>query len=631
MAVTGRPWRGGIAVLAATALAVLAASPQAVAADEPPTIVVSDGVTQPVFGYSDAIRERLFIDSTFDSDNDGLRDIIAFDVMRPKATADGLKVPVVMDASPYYTTLCRGNDSECKVDLDGDGLLDKWPLWYDNYFVPRGYAVILLDMVGTGNSTGCPTTNANQDNLSAKQAINWLNGRATARNAAGEVVKADWHNGKSGMIGKSYDGSLAMATAVTGVQGLTTIVPIGGPSEYYDYVRSNGVVTRGNSYVSYLANVVTNPERRDYCKPVRDALGAADGDEHGDYTAFWNERSYVKKVPKQSASVLLYHGINDDNVRADHMSKYWYALAENDIPRKLWISQEGHVDPFDSRRAVWVDTLHRWFDFWLQGVANGIMDEPRLDIERAADVWETHADWPIPGKVDTEVFLQPATSGAGGLGLVPTAKPATGRFQDSRTQSQNTMINNPGVVQPHRLAFLSEPLTAPLHISGTPTMQIRASADQTDTNFGVILVDYGTDERVAHRASGEGIITLDTQDCWGESSATDDACYRQTVKRVATADTELVTKGIMDAQNRQSIRVAVPLVPGESYNFSWPLLPEDYVFKPGHRIGVIVVASYPQYSSQADTTAANIAVNLKSSKIVLPVVGGTAAAHAAGL
>ena len=46
-------------------------------------------------------------------------------------------------------------------------------------------------------------------------------------------------------------------------------------------------------------------------------------------------------------------------------------------------------------------------------------------------------------------------------------------------------------------------------------MQLRASADQTDTNLGAILVDYGTDERVAHRASGEGIITLTTEDAGG--------------------------------------------------------------------------------------------------------------------
>ncbi|MGN9912816.1 CocE/NonD family hydrolase [Phytohabitans sp. LJ34] len=630
MSRSGRLFRVAVALLPVAAVAVLGGTSPAFAADVP-SIVVSGGVTQPVFGYTDAIRERLFIDSTFDSDRDGLRDIIAFDVMRPKATLDGLKVPVVMDASPYYSTLCRGNEAECKADLDGDGLLDKWPLFYDNYFVPRGYAVILLDMVGTNNSTGCPTTNANEDNLSAKQAINWLNGRATARNAAGQVVTADWHNGKSAMIGKSYDGSLAMATAVTGVPGLTTVVPISGPTEYYDYVRSNGVVTRGNSYVASLANIVTNPDRRAYCQPTRDRIAAADGDETGDYTAFWNERSYVKKVPNMTASVLLYHGLNDDNVRADHFSKFWYALAENDVPRKLWLSQEGHVDPFDSRRAVWVSTLHRWFDFWLHGVANGIMDEPRVDIERSADVWETYADWPVPGKADTEVFLQPGTGGAGGLKVVPVASPTTRSFQDSPTQSQNTMILNPDLVQPNRLAFLSAPLTAPLHISGTPVVQLRVTADQTDTNLGAILVDYGAAERVNHRASGEGIITLDTQDCWGETSPTDDPCYKQTQKRVATSDVELVTKGIQDALNRQSIRTAVPLVPGQAYNYSFPMLPEDYVFQPGHRIGVVIVGSYPQYSSQVDQTRARLDVALKTSNVVLPVVGGTAAAHAAGL
>ncbi|MDI5943702.1 Xaa-Pro dipeptidyl-peptidase, partial [Micromonospora sp. DH15] len=92
MAATGTPLRAGAAVLAAVLLAALGAAPRAVAASDAPAIVVQDGVTQPVFGYADAIRERLFIDSTFDSDNDGLRDIIAFDLMRPAATANGLKV-----------------------------------------------------------------------------------------------------------------------------------------------------------------------------------------------------------------------------------------------------------------------------------------------------------------------------------------------------------------------------------------------------------------------------------------------------------------------------------------------------------------------------------------------------------
>ena len=50
---------------------------------------------------------------------------------------------------------------------------------------------------------------------------------------------------------------------------------------------------------------------------------------------------------------------------------------EDGVPRKIWLSQEGHVDPFDFRRAEWVDTLHSWFDYWLQDLPNGMMREPR--------------------------------------------------------------------------------------------------------------------------------------------------------------------------------------------------------------------------------------------------------------
>ncbi len=622
-----------VAVAAAAALtAIFAATPNALANPGGTSIVVQDGVTQPVFGYTDAVRERLWVESTFDSDGDGIRDLIALDIMRPKATEQGLKVPVVMDASPYYTTLGRGNESQLKLDTDGDGLLDQWPLFYDNYFVPRGYAVVLVDMAGTGNSTGCPTTGGQTDNLSAKMAINWLNGRATARNAKGEIVKAGWHNGKTGMIGKSYDGALAMATSVTGVDGLATIVPIGGVSEWYDYTRSNGLTTRSNHYPASLSNTVTNPDRRAYCKATRDGLSALDGDATGDFDSFWNERSYTvpAKAGKIKASVLLVHGINDNNVKPDHMSKYWDALAANNVPRKLWLTLTGHVDPFEFRRAEWVNTLHRWFDFWLQGVQNGIMDEPKVDIERSADVWERYADWPVPGTVQTEVFFKPGAN-AGTLGLVPVAKAATASFQDNPSQNQNTMILNPTTVTPNRVVFLSEPLTAPLHISGTPIIKLRASADKADTHFGAILMDYGRAERVLHTQSGEGIITLSAKDCWGESSPADSACYKQAEKRVGFTDNELVTKGVMDAKNRISLRVPTMLLPGEKYNFEFPLLPEDYVFEAGHQIAVIIVGSYSGYGAVTSTTRANIELALKSSSIVLPVVGGSAAVRAAGI
>jgi X-Pro dipeptidyl-peptidase len=583
--------------------------------------------SRPVYSYDNAVREAVWVDTGLDGDGDGRNDRVAVDIVRPRELArQGRKVPVVMDASPYYSCCGRGNESQKKT-YDANGNVVQMPLFYDNYFVPRGYAFVGVDLAGTNRSDGCDDVGGRSDILSAKAVVDWLNGRATAyttRTGTARAAKATWTNGRTGMIGKSWDGTIANGVAATGVEGLKTIVPISAISSWYDYYFQQGAPLY-DSGPDWLSDYVNSPDARAKCAAVQQKI--VDGAPRtGDRTGFWTERDYVKDARKVKASVFLIHGQQDLNVRMKHVGQWWDALGRNGVDRKIWLSQTGHVDPFDFRRAEWVATLHRWMDYWLHGVPNGITDEPRVDIERAADVWETHADWPVPSTVGTEVWLRPD-----GLGLVPAADPVTQSFQDSPTQTQNTMILNPDTVQPNRLAYLSAPLTAPLHVSGTPVVKVRAAADQVDTNLGAILVDYGTAERVNHRASGEGIVTLTTEDCWGEDSATDNACYRQTQKRVHTADVELVTKGVMDAQNRQSLRTPTPLVPGERYNFDFPLLPEDYVFQPGHRIGVIIVGSYPQYSSQVDQTRATIEVALKSSRIVLPIVGGTTAAHAAGL
>jgi X-Pro dipeptidyl-peptidase len=627
-----RPGRlGRLAVAAAAALSLAVAAPTALGAETGP--VVMGGVTQPVYGYADAIRERLWVTADFDSDLDGVPDEIAMDIIRPAATAGDLKSPVIMDASPYFTTLCRGNDSECIADTDGDGLNDKWPLFYDNYFVPRGYAVMLLHMVGTGFSTGCPTTGGTPDNRSAVMAIDWLQGRRTAHDKDGNVVTASWHSGRAGMIGKSYDGTLANAAAATGVQGLSTVVPISAISSWYDYTRSNGVVQRGNSYPSSLAIAVTNPDRRAYCAAVRATMAATDGDEHGDYTPFWAERDYVPDADNVTASVFVVHGTNDENVRPDHWSKWWRELKHT--PRKLWLTQTGHVDPFDFRRGVWVDTIHRWFDSELWRIQNGIRFESEATVERSAGVFADYSQWPDAGM--EKVRLRLADTGAITAGLLKTGpKPRAFEprvyqtFQDSPTQSQTTMQTNLETVTPNRRVFLTPPLLQDVRISGTPLVSLHAGADQTDTNLGALLVDWGTDTRVQWSV-GEGIRTLTTEDCWGETSPADEPCYRQTETRTVTAEIERVTKGILDARNRNSLTTPEDLVPGVEYQFDFPLLPEDYVFKAGHRIAFVVVGSYPGYGSAADQNRANITVNITKSVLELPVVGGEEALKAAGL
>jgi len=68
---------------------------------------------------------------------------------------------------PLLSVPRRGNESEVK-QYDANGNPTKFPLSYDNYFVPRGYALVAVDMAGTARSTGCSDEGAASDLLSIK-------------------------------------------------------------------------------------------------------------------------------------------------------------------------------------------------------------------------------------------------------------------------------------------------------------------------------------------------------------------------------------------------------------------------------------------------------------------------------
>ncbi|HET8755025.1 MAG TPA: CocE/NonD family hydrolase [Solirubrobacteraceae bacterium] len=616
--------------LIAGTLALLASAGVAQAAD--PSIVLGpDGTTAAAFSYTDAIRQRVFIPVPgVDQDRDGIDDRTAIDIMRPKESDEGLKVPAIIDPSPYYTTLGRGNESQRIEDVDGDGLTDRWPLFYDNYFVPRGYAVILADMDGTGNSTGCPEHGGPGDIASMKVVIDWLNGRAPGFDKDGNPVTAPWHSGKAAMIGKSYDGTLANGVAATGVDGLTTIVPISAIADWYDYSRMGGIRFNTNYPGNGLAPAVTNPDRLQVCAASRAAMNDADGDETGDINGFWAARAYTPDVGKVKAAVFASHGLQDDNVKMNHLSKWWEGLRAHDVPRKLWLTRTGHEDPFDYRRAEWVDTLHRWFDHWLAGVDNGIMSEPPVDVEMTKDTFATYSDWPVPGTADVDVFLHGTTQAtAGALGL------SSGGDTDALTwlstsQTENTMINGPTGSQANRRVFLSPALTHDLRISGTPVIDIRASLDKPQTNLGALLVDYGAGTQITRSSEGIQNVSPETRSCWGESSAADSACYIDVFKPTVDVTQWRVTKGILDSSNRDSLTTPTTADPGVEYRFTWPTLPQDYVFAAGHQIGIILVGDYPQFPSVNGTSGTTVTLDTRASTVHLPVVGGYPAAVASG-
>ena len=637
----------------------------------PEVTIGADDKTAPVFDYTQAIRERVHIPQPgVDTDSNGQMDFVTADIIRPKESGPDVNVPAIIDPSPYYTTVCRGNEGQCMADWDGDGVNDRWPLFYDNYFVPRGYAYVLGQMLGTGYTTeGCPNHGGPEDIAGEKSIIDWLNGRApayTLPDVESPEVVADWHNGSSAMIGKSYDGTLANGVAATGVDGLKTIVPISAISAWYNYSRTGGVRHNTNYPGGSLNPTITTgsnpppgvdlPNRRPLCAPLNQFVNTIDGDSHGDINEFWSDRDYVKDAANIKAAVFAVHGFQDDNVRMDHLGMWWEALKANDVPRKLWLMRTGHTEAFEVRRAAWVDTLHRWFDHYLHGVDNGIEDEPAVTIEDEMDVWNEYADWPVPGTAAVNVFLKGTSEVAAGTlgGKAGDSGTNTLTFTGSNSVSENGYINNPEGAQTNRRVFLSEPLEADVRLSGTARLDLKASLSTEQSNLGVLVVDYSETPFTMVSRSGNGVTNTTTRTCWGAASdgtpctigdtctefpqTVENACYLEISKRTQNVTQWRVTRGGLDSSNRDSLwyQDAAPVTIGEKDMFSIPAMPTEHTFRAGHRIGIIVTGHLIGQTSGIEggppaTNGSRITVDTKTSKIMMPIVGGRQAAIRAGV
>jgi X-Pro dipeptidyl-peptidase len=616
---------------AATALATLLLSAAAAAAQErtpPPWLDLEDGVTQPVFAFENAIEETVFVESEVDSDGDGERDRVRIRISRPgEAHTQGYKVPVVFEHSPYRGDL--GGLPNHNVDFDvlpqetlgkarvaragragrtaaraaraRAGLRADLPMSLDDYYVPRGYAVVLGESLGTFNSDGCPDVGAAVETLGTKAVIDWLNGRARGWNEDREPVTADWTTGAVGMVGVSYNGTLPNQVATTGVEGLETIVPISAISSWYDYYRANGLVRAPHSEIQgvgdnaflgedtdVLAAFTGGPRMEDpeRCADVLDFLTKAQDRETGDWSPFWQARDYLSRVSGVEASVFVVHGLNDWNVMTKAFAEWWYRLADRRVPRKIWLHNGGHggesstQDPADF--AAYKRTENRWFDFWLFGVPNGIMQEPRASIEREDGVYQHEADWPALGSRRARLHLSADSATApGDLSARPQHGSPDQSFVDRGREldTDDVLIASPDSAHPNRLVYRSPELPRDVRISGTPWVTLDMSIDNRNAaNLTAVLVDYG-----------EAPL--------------------------------MVTRGWLDPQNRHSISRSTPIKQGREYRFRWDLQPDDYVFKAGHRIGLVVVSTDHDYTIRP-LPGTQLTLDPDESELSLPIVGG---------
>ena len=601
--------------------------------------VFTDGQAQIVPAFQDAsqwIRHRLWVEASFDSDGDGRRDRLHVDVTRPAQTAEKLKVPVIYESSPYFAGT-SGNrkflwNVNQEVGAEPPPRTSQPSIEYRpdrteisnsqvNTWVPRGFAVVHSEAPGTGLSQGCPTVGSDPEQLAPKAVIDWLNGRAKGFSTAEgtEEVTAFWSTGKVGMTGTSYNGTIPLAAAVTGVDGLEAIIPIAPNTSYYHYYRSNGLVRHPGGWlgedIDFLYDFINSgdPARRDYCnRTYRDGEFVRGRDRaSGDYNDFWVSRDLLPKVKNIKAAVLMAHAFNDWNVVPEHSVRIYEALKGR-VPLMAYFHQGGHGG------APPLELMNKWFTRYLYGVQNGVEKEPRAWIVRentpapapppdAAAAGRgagrgrgqtppptSYPDYPHPQASFVTLRLEPGGPARGALTTATAATKGLEKLVD------NVELGGPALAQadqsPHRLLYATSELTSAVHISGTPRVTLHLASSKPAANLSVWLVVLP----------------------WTEGPI---------------GPANLITRGWADPQNHASLKNGAgyesrargePLVPGRFYTMTFSLQPDDQIVPAGKRIGLMI------FSSDRDFTlwpkpGTELTIDLAGTTLQLPVVGGTAA------
>ena len=579
--------------------------------------VIENGEAQIVPAFADTstwIRQELWVETEFDTDGDGRLDRVHVDVTRPGATAEGLRVPVVYETSPYYSGTAGinlGHFWDLRQEVGGDPIprdpypatiqyLESQPIisTHVGTWVPRGFAVVHSKSPGTGRSQGCPTVGGANESLAPKAVIDWLNGRARGFTTpdGDEEVRADWSTGKVGMTGTSYNGTLPLAAATTGVEGLEAIIPVAPNTSYYHYYRSNGLVRSPGGYPGEDIDVLFDfifsgdPETRDYCiETVRDEMEAQLDRTTGDYNDFWAGRDYLNHIDGVRAATLMAHAFNDWNVMPEHSYRITEALKDRGVPVQIYYHQGGHGGPPP------LSMMNRWFTRYLLGVENGVENDPKAWIVREVRSRDPRAPSPDPTPYpdyphpEAEgVTLHPSGDGnwTGTLGM-GAAGDGMGTVTDNFGFEGSHLAA--ADYSSHRLLYSTPELAEDAHLSGVTRVRVRLAADRPAVNLSVWLVSLP----------------------WQDGGRIYD---------------NIITRGWADpgnagAENMSSPQNGRALTPGEFVDVEFELQPDDQVIPAGARIGVMIFSSDKDYTVHPEP-GATLTVDLAGTSLELPVVGG---------
>ena len=459
-----------------------------------------------------------------------------------------------------------------------------------SWFAQHGYVSARVDIRGTGRSEGRvpPREYSEQELSDGEEVIAWL-----ARQA--------WSNGAVGMYGISWGGFNALQMAMRRPPSLKAILAACATNDLFlNDVRFMDGIMHVDQYeiaIDLLNTIPPSPEYRLDEKTLEERFDSPPWflayKRHQRDGPFWNEPE--KPLDTIDIPVFLIGGFYDGY--RDSIPRMMEALKS---PVRAIVGPWNHVFPDGSAwepRIEWRDRALAWWDHWLKGVQNGIMDEPKLavymrhwyppglDQQKIPGEWRAEAGWPPRGEVPTTFYLQPdhslgtsaQVSGTHQLKYVPS----TGVEAGGTNLWWGELRQDLAPSDAFSLAYDTRPLMNDVAILGTPEVHLNASASASLADWIARLSDVAPDGSV-----------------------------------------NFVTGAGLNGAQRNSSSAPVDLEPGRTYALHVGLHFTSWVFPRGHRIRLSVSnAQWPMmWPTPYPMTTALVLGGDQPSRIVLPVV-----------
>ncbi len=517
---------------------------------------------------------------------------LATDIYRPSAAE---KYPVVMMRLPY------NKEQPVLLFLSGDILR----------IAQAGYAVVVQDCRGTFQSGGTFSPYF-QEAEDGADTIAW-------------AAAQDWSNGIVGTMGASYYGATQWLAASENPPALKAMAPFITTDQYYDkWTYQGGAFQLGfilqwatgtfavGEVVRRLGHGQATPAdvgaaisatdavaERYWHVPLTDlpeladlAPYTADWIAHPDYDDYWRAAAPCEHYDEINAPALNFGGWYDLFLGGTLNN---YSAMKSRVPQKLvigpWVhGYNGGIYPernfglvaHDGVADVTSDQI-RWFDHWLKGQDNGVLDDKPVKLFiMGADQWREEDDWPLPDTQWREFFLRSDGNAATISGSLSFEKGADEPADGFRYDPANpvTTVGGasflPGLFiaanagpRDHQLlasrtdvlCYASETLMHDTEVTGPvkAVLYIRSSAP--DTDFTATLVDIHPDGRAM-----------------------------------------ILTDGILRVRYRGGFDKPELMTPGTVYRVEVDMVATANVFAAGHRIGLEVSSSnFPRFDRNTNT------------------------------